>query len=483
VTASYQNYVDGEWTDSHTGETFETTDPAAPAEVVAEYPHSDETDAVEAVEAAAAMEDEWANTPAPQRGAILRDAASILEDRKKELTELLTREEGKTHAEAGGEVQRAIDIFYYYAEKTRDLGGAVKSASGSRTNLYTVDEPVGVAALITPWNYPIAIPAWKLAPALATGNTVVLNPASVAPGVAIELFEALDEAGLPDGVANIVTGSGSTVGQEFITNDAVDAVSFTGSSQVGQHVYDAATDGGKRVQTEMGGKNPTVVMPSADIEEAAGHAGLGAFGVTGQACTACSRAIVHESVHDEFVDAIVDYADDIGIGDGREGADMGPHVSQGELEGTLDYIDVGETEGATLTYGGSRLEGGDYDDGYFIEPTVFTDVDSDMRIAQEEIFGPVLAVIEVSDFDAAMEVANDVDYGLSSSIVTQDHTEANRFIDEIEAGVAKVNDKTTGLELHVPFGGFKNSSSETWREQGDAGIDFYTIDKTVYDNY
>jgi aldehyde dehydrogenase (NAD+) len=482
VTASYQNYVDGEWTDSHTGETFETTDPAAPAEVVAEYPRSDGTDAVEAVEAAAAMEDEWANTPAPQRGAILRDAASILEDRKDEHTQLLTQEEGKTHAEAGGEVQRAIDIFYYYAEKTRDLGGAVKSASGSRTNLYTVDEPVGVAALITPWNYPIAIPAWKLAPALATGNTVVLNPASVAPGVAIELFDALDEAGLPDGVANVVTGSGSTVGQEFITNDAVDAVSFTGSSEVGQHVYDAATDDGKRVQTELGGKNPTIVSESADVTEAATIVANGAFGVTGQACTACSRAIVHTDVYDEFVEAVVDRAEAIEIGPGDE-YDMGPQVTESELQGTLDYIETAKAESATLETGGSQPEGDRFGDGYFVEPTVFTDVDHDDTLACEEVFGPVLAIFEVESYNEALELANDVDYGLSASIVTEDHTEAEQFVRDVEAGVAKINAMTTGLELNVPFGGFKQSSSETWREQGDAGIDFYTIEKTVYDNF
>jgi len=482
VTARYQNYVDGEWTDSHTGETFETTDPAAPAEVVAEYPQSDEEDATAAVEAAAAAQDEWAGTPAPQRGAILRDAASILEDRKEELTELLTREEGKTHAEAGGEVQRAIDIFYYYAEKTRDLGGAVKSASGSRTNLYTVDEPVGVAALITPWNYPIAIPAWKLAPALATGNTVVLKPASVAPGVALEIFDALDEAGVPDGVANIVTGSGSTVGQEFITNDAVDAVSFTGSSEVGQHVYDAATDDGKRVQTELGGKNPTIVSESADVTEAATIVANGAFGVTGQACTACSRAIVHTDVYDEFVEAVVDRAEAIEIGPGDE-YDMGPQVTESELQGTLDYIETAKAEGATLETGGGQPEGDRFGDGYFVEPTVFTDVDHDDTLACEEVFGPVLAIFEVESYDEALELANDVDYGLSASIVTEDHTEAEQFVRDVEAGVAKINAMTTGLELNVPFGGFKQSSSETWREQGDAGIDFYTIEKTVYDNF
>ncbi|TYT60525.1 2,5-dioxovalerate dehydrogenase [Natrialba swarupiae] len=482
MVEQYHNYVNGSWTDAETGESFETEDPAAPAEIVAEYQDSGVKDAGEAVKAAADAQDEWADTPAPERGAILRATATILTDRKDELTKLLTREEGKTHAEAGGEVQRAIDIFYYYAEKTRDLGGSVKSASGPRTNLYTKNEPVGVVSLITPWNYPIAIPAWKLAPALATGNTVVLNPASVAPGVALEIFDALDEAGLPDGVANLVTGPGSTVGDAIINHDDVDAVSFTGSGEVGHMVYDQATDDGKRVQTELGGKNPTVVTDSADVEEAAEIVANGAFGVTGQACTACSRAIVDSEIYDEFVESVVAQAESIEIGPGDE-YDMGPQVTESELEGTLEYIDVASNEGATLETGGGRPEGERFGDGYYVEPTVFSDVDNDYRIAQEEVFGPVLAVIEVDGFEDGLETANDISYGLSASIVTDDHTEAERFVREVEAGVAKVNDKTTGLELHVPFGGFKRSSSETWREQGDAGIDFYTIEKTVYDGF
>jgi len=480
---TYHNYIDGEWVASETGETFDVLNPADLDDVVGEFQASSREDAERAIAAANAAEEEWAGTPAPQRGAILTETAKRLEARKEELTETLTREEGKTHAEARPEVQRAIDIFYYYAQKAREYRGTVKNASARGKKLYTVREPLGTVGLITPWNYPIAIPVWKIAPALATGNTIAFKPATNAPNVSRKVVECLDEAGLPDGVLNYVTGPGSQVGDPFSGHEDIDAVSFTGSSQVGHMVYDTATDGGKRVQTEMGGKNPTIVMPSADVDEAVDIVGTGAFGVTGQACTACSRAIVHRSVYDEFVEGIVDYAEEIEVGDGSEGADMGPHVSQGELEGTLDYVDVAETEGATLATGSSRLEGGDYANGYYVEPTVFTDVESDMRIAQEEVFGPLLAVVPVDDFEEAMTVANDIDYGLSSSIVTQDYTEANRFIEETEAGVAKVNEKTTGLELHVPFGGFKNSSSETWREQGDAGVDFYTIDKTVYENF
>lgn len=479
---THQNYVGGKWITASTEETVDVVDPANPDEVINSYQQSSAGDAADAVDAAATAAGEWGTTPAPQRGDVLRRAGDILADRKEELTQHLTAEEGKTHAEAGGEVQRAIDIFHYYAGKTRDMGGNVKSASGPNTNLYTVDEPVGVVSLITPWNYPIAIPAWKMAPALAAGNTVVIKPASVAPGPAHAIVEALDEAGIADGAVNLVTGPGSEVGTELATNDAVDAVSFTGSSQVGNMVYDQATEDQKRVQMEMGGKNPTLVMDSADVEEAADIVAGGAFGVTGQACTATSRAIVHEDVYDDFVDAIVNRAESIEIGPGDE-YEMGPQVTESELDGTLEYIDIATDEGAELVAGGSQPAGDRFGDGYYVEPTVFTDVEHDMRIAQEEVFGPVLAVIPVSDYEEALAVCNDVEYGLAASLVSNDHSEINRFKRDVEAGVVKINEATTGLELHVPFGGFKNSSSETWREQGDAGLDFYTISKTVYENY
>jgi len=483
MPTDYGNYVDGEWVESESGETFEVHNPANTEEVVSRHQSSTTADTESAIEAAVAAQEEWATTPGPSRGAILREAASTLEDRKAEATETLVREEGKTRSEAGGEVQRAIDIFYYYAEKTRDLGGTVKSPSGTDKELYTKREPLGVVGLITPWNYPIAIPTWKLAPALAAGNTVVLKPASAAPNVARILFECLDDAGLPDGVANYVTGSGSEVGSPLAESEDVDGVSFTGSTGVGTMVAQTAANDLKRVQCEMGGKNPTVVMPSADIEEAAETIGVGAFGTTGQSCTATSRAIVHEDVYDEFVDAITDYAESLEVGSGLDDPGMGPHVSESELSSTLEYVDIGQDEGATLETGGQRLSDGDYEDGYFVAPTVFSDVDNDMRIAQEEIFGPVLAVIPTSDFEEGLEIANDVDFGLSASILTQDLSEANEFVERVESGVAKVNEKTTGLELHVPFGGMNASSSETYREQGEEGMDYFTIIKTVYDNY
>lgn len=480
---TYQNYVNGEWVTSETGETFAVRNPAHTNEVIAEFQASSRADAIRAIEAATEAQDEWKDTPGPTRGAILTETAKLLEARKDELVDLLTAEEGKTHAEAAPEVQRAIDIFSYYAQRTRDFMGTVKASSSGDSNLYTIQEPLGTVGLITPWNYPIAIPAWKIAPALAAGNTVVFKPASTTPGVAREIVACLDRAGLPDGVLNFITGSGQKVGDPFTTHPDVDGVSFTGSSAVGNMVYDAATADQKRIQTEMGGKNPTIVMPSADLDSAVDIVSAGAFGVTGQACTACSRAIVHTSIYNDFIEAVIDSAEGIKIGGGADGADMGPHITQNELESTLEYIDIGQNEGATLAAGGGRPAGSAYEDGFYIEPTVFVDVDTDMRIAQEEIFGPVLSVIEVDGFEEALDVANDVEYGLSASIVTQDITEANRFIDKIESGVAKVNEKTTGLELHVPFGGVGNSSSETYREQGDAALEFYTISKTVYESY
>ena len=479
----YENYVNGEWIPSESGETFDVENPADPSETVGRFQASTVDDLDAAVDAAVDAQSEWADTPGPDRGDVLKRAGELLAERKESATETLVREEGKTRAEAAGEVQRAIDIFAYYAQKARDLGGISKSPSGRNKDLYTKREPLGTVGLITPWNYPVAIPAWKLAPALAAGNTAVVKPASAAPTMTAVLFECLDEADLPAGVANMVTGSGSEVGTPLAEHDDVDGVSFTGSTAVGTSVARSAADDLKRVQCEMGGKNPTVVMPSADVDEAVEILGAGAFGTTGQSCTAASRAIVHEEVYDEFVEAMVEYATDVEIGPGLENPDMGPHVSAAELESTLEYVEVGQEEGATLETGGERPAESATGDGYYVEPAVFSDVGNDMRIAQEEIFGPVLSVIEASDFEEALELANDVDYGLSASVVTQDLTEADAFVDRIEAGVAKVNEKTTGLELHVPFGGYKNSSTNTYREQGDAGLDFFTSTKTVYRNY
>lgn len=484
---TYENYVDGEWRTSETGETFEVRNPADTNEVVAECQDSSENDANAAVEAAAAAQDAWADMPGPARGQLLRETAKRMDERREELTETLAREEGKTLGEAGGEVGRAVDIFYYYAEKAMDYAGERSQPSGSGQNLYTVREPMGVAGLIVPWNYPIAIPSWKMAPALATGNAVVCKLSRDAPTVFLKatecLAEAADAVGAPNGVVNVLTGSGSEIGTPIVEHEAVDAVSFTGSRSVGDMIYEQATDAHKRVQTELGSKNPTIVTESADVEEAAQVVGGGAFGVTGQACTATERVIVHESIHDEFVEELVEYAGSLEIGAALDGADMGPQANEGELEGTIENIETAKEEDATVEYGGSRPEGEEYENGYFIEPTILTGLDSDATVMQEEVFGPFVGIMTASDIDEAIDLANDVEFGLSAGIVTNDHTEANRFVDEVDFGVVKVNEATTGLELHVPFGGMNASSSETYREQGEEGMDYFTIIKTVYDNY
>ncbi|MBS3816038.1 MAG: aldehyde dehydrogenase family protein [Candidatus Thermoplasmatota archaeon] len=477
------DFIDGEWVESEGGETFEVRDPADVEKIRGRFQSSTQGDVDRAVDAAVEARSKWKNTPGPECGKILRKTGELMAESKEELTKILTIEEGKTLSEAGGEVQRSIDIFYYYAEKARELKGEMKASSKKDRDIYTLKEPLGVVGLITPWNYPSAIPAWKLAPALAAGNSAIIKPASLAPHSCKKIIECLEKAGIPDGVVNFVTGSGSEVGEAVVTHKEIDAVSFTGSREVGQSVYQKASEDGKRVQTEMGGKNPTLVMEDAEIEKAVNMISNGAFGVTGQACTATSRALVHKDIYDKFVEKMKEKARSIEVGPGVKDTNMGPQVSEGQLEGTLNHIESGKKEGAKLVCGGNKLKGGEYSDGHYVEPTVFKDVRPEMKIAQEEIFGPVLSIIKVNDYEEAVQVANYIDYGLSASIVTEDLSKAHRFIEDIESGVAKVNEKTTGLELHVPFGGFKDSSSETWREQGDAGLDFYTISKTVYLNY
>ncbi|MFW6040771.1 MAG: aldehyde dehydrogenase family protein [Thermoplasmatota archaeon] len=483
MVKKFKNYIDGEWINSERNTTFKNLNPANVNDFIGEFQRSSKEDVEYAVEAASESREEWASTPPPKRGNILIDTAKILEKKKDELVKTLTREEGKTLSESAGEVQRAIDIFFYYGSKARDLGGEIKYGSTKNKKIFTQKNPIGVVGIITPWNYPIAIPTWKIAPALMTGNSVIFKPATLAPNISRKLVQSLIDAGIPDGVINYITGDGSEVGETIVSHSDVDAITFTGSLNIGEEVYKQSSKMGKRVQTEMGGKNPIIVTSSANLKDAVEMTANGAFGVTGQACTATSRAVVYDEVYDEFLENIIELADNIKVGPGLQDPDMGPQVSKEELDSTLDYIDIGLEEDAILEIGGNPLQSGIYSKGYFIEPTVFSDVEPDMRIAQEEIFGPVLSIIRVSDFEEAVKVANGVEYGLSASIVTNDHIEANRFIEEIQAGVIKVNEKTTGLELHVPFGGFKKSSSETWREQGNAVIDFYTISKTVYLNY
>lgn len=477
MATSFKNLINGEWVSASDGATFETRNPANTREILGAFPSATREDVKRAIEAAQAAFAQWAGMPAPARGAILDKASQIIDARLEQIATCLTREEGKTLAEARGEVARARDIFKYYAGEGWRMGGDVLPANTGDTLLYTRREPLGVISVITPWNFPIAIPAWKIAPALVYGNTVVFKPASLAPQTALMLSEALMEAGLPAGVVNYVTGSGKVVGDEIATNPAVKGISFTGSYAVGSGIYAKAVKNMTRVQLEMGGKNPMIVLNDADLKLAVNLAVLGGFGLTGQACTATSRVIVEEGIADQYAEALAEAARNLKVGNGLEsGVQMGPAVNQDQLETDLMYVEVGQKEGAKLLAGGSRA----MDGGFYVQPTVFDHADVNMRIAQEEIFGPVISIIRARDLDDAIEKANAIGFGLSAAVVTNDLRKAFAFANRIEAGVVKINEQTTGVALQAPFGGFKHSSANTFKEQGQAAIEFYTRVKTVY---
>ena len=481
---TYQNLIGGKYVPARSGQTFQTLNPADTREAVAVHPLSGKEDAAAAIEAAKQAYPGWAATTPVARGRILSKASQILESRKAELAELLTREEGKTLAESAGEVQRAIDIFRFFGGLSYTLGGQTIPHDLPQNLLYTVRQPLGVVALITPWNFPVAIPAWKLAPALVSGNAVIIKPASQAPALTLELARALAEAGLPKGALNVVIGEGRTVGNELAENPAVVALSFTGSHSVGNGIYQQLARRMARAQMEMGGKNPTIVLADADLDLAATLVVKAGFGLTGQACTATSRALVERKVLDLFTERLVAKAKALKVGNGlTPGTEMGPAVSRVQLEANLGYVDIALKEGAKLRCGGQRLTDGDLAHGWFMQPTVLGDVKPGTRIACEEVFGPVVAVIEVADFDEAIRVANGVDVGLSASLVTRDFKRAMLYAERIEAGVVKVNQISTGLALQAPFGGVKKSSTDSFKEQGVGAVDFYTKIKTVYLDY
>ncbi|MCJ7502995.1 MAG: aldehyde dehydrogenase family protein, partial [Acidobacteriia bacterium] len=462
----FRNYVAGQWVECKSHETFPNINPADTDEVVGLFQASGPADVQEACDMAAKAEPGWAALPAPRRGEYLFKAAEILESRLAKLGEDMTREEGKTLPEAKAEVKRAINIFHYFGgEGARQFSYQIPS---ERENVfcYTMRKPLGVVGLITPWNFPSAIPAWKMAPALVGGNTVVIKPASLAPLSALRLVEALHEAGIPAGAINYVTGGGGTVGNTLVDHPAIRAVSFTGSCEVGNTLYDRVARRKIRVQLEMGGKNPTVVLKDADLNYAADVLVNGAFFSTGQKCTACSRAVIERAVYELLVEILVAKTRKMKVGNGLEpGIDMGPAVDASQLETDLKYIEIAKQEGAKLLCGGNRLTGGIYDKGYFVEPTIFGDVVPQMRIAQEEVFGPVLALMVAEDFDDAMRLANSARFGLSASIVSRDLTRVHQFINSIQAGLITVNLPTAGVEYQLPFGGTKESSFGM-REQG-----------------
>jgi aldehyde dehydrogenase (NAD+) len=480
MTSEFKNLIGGKWVDASDGGTFANRSPAAPDVVLGTFPKATREDARRAISVAREALPGWKATPPPRRGELLDHASRLLMKRRDEIARVLTQEEGKTLPEATAEVIRAADIFKYYAGEGWRMSGAVLPSTSADELLYTRREPLGLITVITPWNFPIAIPAWKIAPALVYGNAVLFKPASDAPHTALLLTEVLLETGLPPGVLSLLTGSGSEVGDELIANAGVDGISFTGSYTVGDAIYSKAVRNMTRVQLEMGGKNPLIVLDDADLTLAVNLAVKGGFGLTGQACTASSRVIAEEGIAPTFVEALVEAARSLKVGDGLEpGIQMGPAVNQGQLETDLRYVALGKQEGARLVAGGDRAGDG----GYFIQPTVFDEVHPEMRLAQEEIFGPIVGVIHARDFDDALERANAVGYGLSAGIVTNNLQKAFTFASEIEAGVVKINGATSGVALNAPFGGFKQSSANTFKEQGQAAIEFYTRTKSVYVNH
>jgi aldehyde dehydrogenase (NAD+) len=477
-----KNFINGEWRAS-TGGRVKDVNPADVDDVIAEAPSSTAAEAAEACEAAARAFEKWRSTPAPVRGQILYKVQRRMEERRQELAEALTREEGKTIGESRGEIQRAINVVEFFAGEARRITGETIPSELPNNFCYTIKQPVGPVAVITPWNFPIAIPIWKMAPALVSGNTIVFKPASLTPLTASLIVEIFDECGLPPGVLNLVFGGGREVGDTIVKHPAILAVSFTGSNDVGVGLYGAAAARGIKCQCEMGGKNPIVVLADADLDLAVESTMQGAFGSTGQRCTATSRAVVVESIANDFVDRLAARTSSLVVGNGLNPAThVGPSVDERQLETVLSYVETGQHEGARLVRGGERIRDDGRDRGYFVSPAIFDHVDANMRIAQEEIFGPVLSLIRVPDNEAALSVANNVRFGLSASVYTNDVAAMFRFVDRLDAGILHVNSPTVGGEAHIPFGGMK-ATGVGLREMGRVAIDFYTELKVVYVDY
>ena len=457
--------------------------PADTSDVLAHVPQQTAQDVARAVKRAQEMFPAWRDTPPPSRGRVLARAAEMTRARVDELAKLLTREEGKILSEARGEILRGVNLLEWYAGEGFRMGGKTRPSEVPTTLLLTLRQPVGVVAIITPWNFPWAEPVWKAAPALVAGNCVIIKPASLTPLVAQRYLEILEEAGLPKGVLTILVGPGSEVGDALVNHPDVRAVSFTGSCEVGGDVYARAARRLAKVSCEMGGKNAVVVMPDADVDLTATGTTQGAFGSTGQRCTATSLCVVHKDVTRRLVDAIVDRARAIRVGNGlEEGVTMGPLVDGKQLATVLQYVEAGRHEGARLVCGGRRLGDGEYARGFFMEPTVFTDVQPGHRVAQEEIFGPVLSVIEVGSLDEALRVTNGLRYGLSASIYATDANAIMRFVDRVEVGMVHVNSPTVGGEAQIPFGGIK-WSGVGGREMAEEGLEFFTELKSVFWDY
>jgi acyl-CoA reductase-like NAD-dependent aldehyde dehydrogenase len=479
---SFQNYISGEWVDASGGETFESVNPAN-GDTIGIFPRSTAADVDRAVEAAKAAYEEWRLVPAPKRGEILFRFAQLVTDEKKQLTDLMTREMGKVKAEAGGDVQEAIDMSYYIAGEGRRLfGQTTPSELRDKFNM-SVRMPIGVVGVITPWNFPIAIPSWKIVPALVCGNTVVFKPATDTPLLGQRFVELLAEAGVPRGVVNVVHGGGGEVGDRLVRHPDVPVITITGSRETGVAVLKAAADDLKRVHLELGGKNGIIVMDDADIDLAVEGIVWSAFGTSGQRCTAASRVIVHERVYEPLQAKLVDAAERLRLGPGWEDStDVGPVINRSALEKIDLYTQVGRDEGAKLLTGGEIANGEGLGKGFFYRPTIFAEAQPGMRIAQEEIFGPTTALIKVRDFDEAISVANGVEFGLSSSIFTRDVNRVFRAMRDLDTGITYVNAGTIGAEVHLPFGGTKHTGNGH-REAGQAALDVFTEWKAVYVDY
>jgi alpha-ketoglutaric semialdehyde dehydrogenase len=481
-TRSFQNYIGGEWVDSASGETFESTSPAT-GDSIGVFPKSNAEDVDRAVAAARAAFEEWRLVPAPKRGEILYRFANLLIEEKDDLTDLMSREMGKVKAEAGGDVQEAIDMSLYMAGEGRRLfGQTTPSELRDKFNM-SVRQPIGVVGAITPWNFPIAIPSWKIAPALVCGNTVVFKPATDTPALGERFVELFAEAGLPAGVLNIVHGGGGAVGDRLVKHPDVRVITLTGSRETGVEVMRNAADGLKHVHLELGGKNAIIVLDDADLELAVDGIVWSAFGTSGQRCTAASRVIVQDGVYEHLQSKLVAQAEKMRLGPGWEDdTDVGPVINKRALEKIHSYTEIGTDEGAKLLTGGEVATDNGLDKGFFYRPTIFGDVDPQMRVAQEEIFGPTTALIRVKDVDEAIRVSNGIKYGLSSSIFTRDVNKAFRAMRDLEAGITYINAGTIGAEVHLPFGGTKDTGNGH-REAGQAALDVFTEWKSIYVDY
>jgi aldehyde dehydrogenase (NAD+) len=474
-----KNYIDGNWVPSVSGQTFENRNPANTDDLIGTYQYSNARDVDVAIAAAAKAYESWRLVPAPLRAEILFKAAQIIVARKEEFARDMTREMGKVLNETRGDVQEAIDMTYYMAGEGRRMFGQTVPSELRNKFAMSIRQPLGVCSIITPWNFPMAIPSWKIMPALVCGNTVVFKPSSNTPQSALNFVNVLIEAGVPKGVVNMVTGD-AEVGTAMTTDPRVSVVSFTGSTNVGRQVNQAAAPTFKKVHLEMGGKNVVMIMDDANLELAVDGCLWGGFGTTGQRCTAASRVVVHEKVYKKFVDAFVGRAKALVVGDGLDPkVDVGPSNSETQLQTVMRYVKIGQEEGATLALGGHRLEQGPYAKGFFHEPTIFTDVTPRMRIAREEIFGPVVSVIPCKSLDEAIAIGNGVEYGLSASIYTQDINRAFQAMRDLYTGIFYVNAPTIGAEVHLPFGGTKNTGNGH-REAGIAALEVFSEWKSVY---